>query len=111
MSINPYESPSVESLAVGVKSGKRADLKNVAIAQKGINVCILIYLLAIVSLFVIPPPYSLIVSLIVLFDGVVATVFVFMLAIKVYNIPAGIILGILTLVPCLGLVVLLLINS
>ena len=70
-----------------------------------------VFLLDIVFIFVIPPPFTIIVRLIVLADVVVDTVIIFMLAIKVYHIAVGIILGILTLVPCLGLLVLLLINS
>ena len=38
-------------------------------------------------------------------------VFVFMLAMAVYNNAAGIVLGVLTLVPILGLIVLLIING
>jgi hypothetical protein len=43
--------------------------------------------------------------------GITSTVVVFMLAIKVYNVAVGILLGILTILPCLGLLVLLIINS
>jgi hypothetical protein len=54
MNENPYQSPSADPHVVGVKSGKRADLKSVAQYQKGILVCILIYLIAVIGQFAIP---------------------------------------------------------
>jgi hypothetical protein len=36
---------------------------------------------------------------------------VFLLAIKVYSTGVGVLLGILTLVPCIGLIVLLIVNG
>ena len=43
--------------------------------------------------------------------SVTAAVFVFMLALALYNTGAGVVLGILTLVPLVGLIVLLIING
>ena len=48
MSENPYQSPASIPQAVGVLSGSREDVRNVAMYQKGILVCILIYLLAMI---------------------------------------------------------------
>lgn len=42
---------------------------------------------------------------------IVATVFVFLLSIKVYGTGLGIVLGVLTLIPCVGLIVLLVVNG
>lgn len=111
MSQNPYESPSLESHVVGVKSGSREDLKLVAKYQKGILVCILIYLVAVFGQFAIPPEFRPLVALGVLAVALTGTVFVFLLAIKVYSTGVGILLGILTLAPCLGLIVLLMVNG
>lgn len=47
----------------------------------------------------------------VLVVGLAGTVFVFLLAIKVYSTGVGVLLGILTLVPCIGLIVLLIVNG
>jgi hypothetical protein len=43
--------------------------------------------------------------------GIASTVFVFLLATKVYSQGTGIVLAILTLIPCIGLIVLLIINA
>ncbi|HVX59237.1 MAG TPA: hypothetical protein VHC19_01500 [Pirellulales bacterium] len=110
MSENPFQSPASD-FAVGVKSGRREDLKNIATYQKGILVCILIYLLTIVGNFFIPEDVQILLGLALAVLGVVSTVFVFLLAIKVYNTGVGILLGLLALVPCLGLIVLLVING
>ena len=96
---------------MGVNSGSLADLRSVAQFQKGILVCILIYLVAVVAQFAIPQDVRPLVGLGVLVVGLVGTVFVFLLATKVYNVGIGILLGILTLIPCLGLIVLLVVNG
>ena len=111
MSDNPYQSPSPSGAAVGVKSGTREDLRSVAKHQKGILVCILIYLIAVVFQFALPPELRALLGLGVLVVGLVGTVFVFLLAIKVYSTGVGVLLGILTLVPCIGLIVLLIVNG
>ncbi len=92
MSENPFQSPASD-FAVGVKSGRREDLKSIATYQKGILVCILIYLLTIVGNFFIPEDVQILLGLALAVLGVVSTVFVFLLAIKVYNTGVGILLG------------------
>lgn len=112
MSENPYQPPAADSqVVVGVKSGAREDLKAVATYQKGILVCILIYLIAVICQFAIPADLRPLLGLGVVGVGVVGTVFVFLLAIKVYSTGMGVLLGILTLIPCIGLVVLLIVNG
>jgi hypothetical protein len=111
MSNNPYQVPDTPPVVVGVNSGSLADLRSVAQFQKGILVCILIYLVAVVAQFAIPQDLRPLVGLGVLVVGLVGTVFVFLLATKVYNVGIGILLGILTLIPCLGLIVLLVVNG
>jgi hypothetical protein len=111
MSENPYQSPAAESQVVGVKSGHRDDLRSVAKYQKGILICILIYLLAVLAQFGIPAELRLVLALGVLVVGIVGTIFVFLLAMKVYSTVVGVLLGILTLVPCVGLIVLLVVNG
>jgi hypothetical protein len=61
--------------------------------------------------FAVPAELGFIIGLGVLVVGLVGTVFVFLLAIKVYNTGVGVLLGILTLVPCIGLFVLLVVNG
>lgn len=112
MEANPYQAPA--ETAVGVKSGQWDDLRKVAIYQKGIQFCILIYFLVVAAQFALPTdqgPILLMVVipllLVVILLLLAATVFVFLLAIQVYK-P---VLGLLTLVPCIGLIVLLVVNG
>ena len=111
MSENPYQSPKGYEPVVGVRSGRHEDLRGVALCQKGILVCILIYLLAVVGQFALPPQLRPILGLGVLALGVVGLVFVLLLSVKVYHVAVGILLGLLTMVPCFGLLVLLIINA
>jgi hypothetical protein len=112
MDENPYQSPLADLRpAVGVLSGEHRDVRAVAVYQKGILLCILVYLLAIIGGFVIPKPLTFFVGLAALGAGLAGTVFVFLLSTKVFGVALGVLLGILTLVPCLGLLVLLIING
>ncbi len=95
---------------VGVKSGSREDLRSVAQYQKGIIFCILYYLIAVIGLAV-PTPLRPIILLSLLVAVLVGTVFVFKLAIKIYSTRVGVLLGILTLIPCIGIIVLLVVNG
>jgi hypothetical protein len=72
---------------------------------------VLIYLISMVAQFLLPPELRLVVALGVMGAGLVGAVFTFMLAIKVYGTGLGILFGILTLIPCVGLLVLLAINA
>jgi hypothetical protein len=89
----------------------REDLRAIATYQKVIILCILVYVLAVAAQFLVPEGLRLFLGLGVLALGVVATVFVFLLATKVYSPGLGVLLGLLTLVPCIGLIVLLIING
>jgi len=111
VSENPYQPPSAMPPAVGVKSGNREDLLSVAQYQKGILVCILIYFIAVICQFAVPPELRPIIVIGVLVVGLAGTIFVFLLAIKVYSTGVGVLLGILTFIPCLGLIVLLVVNG
>lgn len=111
MSSNPYEAPQAESRVTGVLSGKREDLRSVAVYQKGILICILVYLVAVFGQFALPPSGRTIVAFGVMAVGLTAAVFTFLLAMKTHGTGPGILLGILCLIPCIGLIVLLIINS
>jgi hypothetical protein len=93
----------------------RADLRNTAVYQKGILVCILVYLVVYLVFaavqYALPPKLRVILALVAIPISVTATVFVFLLATKVYSQGLGILFGILTLIPCVGLIVLLIINA
>jgi hypothetical protein len=111
MGDNPYAPPKTDIRAVGVLSGKREDVLAVAKAQRAILICILVYFVALIAQFALPANLRIIVALSVLGVGIVATVFVFMLATRVYGTGLGIVFAILTFVPCVGLLMLLVINS
>jgi hypothetical protein len=83
----------------------------VAKYQKGVLVCILIYFLAVVGQFALPLEVRPLLGLGVLAVGLVAAVFTILLAMKTHGTVFGIILGILCLVPILGLLILLLVNQ
>ena len=111
MSYNPFEAPQSDSRAIGVLSGTREDLRSVARYQKGVIVCILIYLLAFMGQFALPPEARLVLGIGVMCVGLTGAVFAFLLAMKTHGTGQGILLGILCLIPCVGLLVLHLINS
>jgi hypothetical protein len=108
---NPYAPPRATDRAVGVRSGRREDVRSVAVAQKSILVCIVLYIAAIVANFLVPLEYRLYIAIGVLVIGLAATVSVFLLAIRVYSVTMGIVLGIGTFIPCIGLLILLQINA
>jgi hypothetical protein len=89
----------------------RDDLRGIALYQKGILVCILVYILLVVGQFALPVALQLVLFLVAAAVSITATVFVFLLATKVYSPGMGILLGILTLIPLIGLIVLLIING
>jgi hypothetical protein len=111
MAENPYQSPATDARAVGVLSGRIEDLHKVAKYQKGILVCILIQLIAVAAQLALPEELRVFVALGSLVVGLVSTVFVFLLAVNVYSTALGVVLGVLALIPCLGLVALLIVNQ
>lgn len=120
---NPYQSPIADTTpVVGVLSGERADLRRVAIYQKGLIYSIAVIALLHAVLVIVPflqtsPPNLLLAlvtvatSLILLVSLIVGTAFVFLLSLKVYRVIWGIVMGLCSLVPCLGLLALLTVNQ
>jgi hypothetical protein len=86
-------------------------LRAIAIRQKVIIFCILGYLLAVVAQFVIPQDLRIVIAIPALIVALTATVFVFLLAVEVHGTGLGILFGILTLIPCVGLIILLIVNA
>ena len=91
--------------------GGGVDLNTIATRQRTIMYCILGYVLLFVAQFAVPGPVRMLFGLAAFAVSVTAAVFVFMLALSLYNTGVGILLGILTLVPLIGLLVLLTING
>lgn len=90
----------------------RADLREIAVRQKALNYCALAYLSMFAVHFFVPPEVRFVVALIALASVVTGAVFVFMLAIALYGTATGVVLGILSLIPCLiNLIVLLVVSN
>jgi hypothetical protein len=89
----------------------RQDLYSVALYQKALLWCILAYFVTIIAEFALPEAYRIFVSLVLIPVALTATVFVFLLAMRVYSVLIGIVLGVLTMIPCIGLITLLVINQ
>jgi hypothetical protein len=113
MSENPYEAPPpiYDAQVVGVKSGRVEDVKAVAVYQKGIIACIGIYLLLVIFQFALPQEARILLVFLILPLMIAAPIFTILLAIKVYDVIVGVLLGVLALVPCVGLLALLVING
>ena len=111
MTDNPYQAPQATSEVTGVLSGSREDLRSVAKYQKGILVCILIYLVSVFGQFALPVDVRPLLGIGLLVVMLIGAVFVFLLAMKTYGTGLGILLGVLSLVPLLGLIILLIVNG
>ncbi len=69
------------------------------------------YIVAVVCQFTVPAEIRPIISLAIPVVGLAGAVFVFLLAIKIFGTGVGVLLGILSMIPCLGLLVLLTVNG
>lgn len=87
------------------------DLRAIAKSQKGILLCILAEILAIGLSSAAPQQLRGLFSIVFFAASIAAAVFVFLLAMKINGVGMGVFLGILTLIPCLGLIVLLIVNG
>lgn len=103
--------PPVPPLQYATPEPARNDLREIAIRQKAIMYCILGEFVLLFAQFLVPAPFRPIMLLLFFGASITASVFVFMLAIAVYNTGVGIVLGILTLVPLVGFIVLLVVNG
>jgi hypothetical protein len=108
---NPYEAPRVHEKVVGVKSGRREDLKSIAQYQKGIIACILLYVIVLIAQFVTPPALRIVIVLVAVATVLTGVVLVILLATKVYSTPLAIIFGLGTILPCIGLIVLAMVSG
>ena len=113
---NPFEAPNSE--VVGVISGQKDDLRKVATYQRGIMLCILgtfFIVFGNVTASQVPDMVVMIqaiLSILYLLILIAGAVLVVMMSIKVYEqLWVGILLGLLTMVPCIGLLFLLVVNQ
>lgn len=116
---NPYSAPRTRRCrsAVRPRSGNRAELWRVAFFQKGVLTCLLLYpLTGFFWIFPLVSPWvNTLSGLCFLLAAVAGPVFVFLLSIQVFGvgegIAMGILFGILSFIPCLGLIMLVIINQ
>lgn len=107
MLLPPSQPPSTLNYA----APPSLNLRQVASRQRAIMYCLLGYIASYVLTIAVPSPLNLVFALAIIACSVTAAVFVFMLALSVYNATAGIVLGILTLIPLIGVITLLIINA
>lgn len=118
MDDNPFRAPESDLWVEGVLSGTRDDLRSVAAYQRWVTLCILVYLCVIIGRIVtvvnriaIPPVLEFGLAIALLVAVLSGMIFVFLLSAKVYGTVQGILLAFCTLIPCIGLLVLLRINA
>jgi hypothetical protein len=111
MNDNPYQPPATEDQVAGVLSGSLDDLRAVAKYQKGIIICILLYLVTLFGQFAVPEGFRGYVYWAAILVSVAGTAYVFLLCTKVYRPGVGVLIGLLALVPVIGVVVLLSVNG
>ncbi|MGD9720623.1 MAG: hypothetical protein AB7O59_16530 [Pirellulales bacterium] len=112
---NPYQSPATDARAIGVRTGSRVELYNVARYQRAVLVCLLLQIMVGVASAMVPedsaPVVSFVIGMALIAVGLGGVVTVFLLAVNVYETWVGAVVGLLALVPCLGLLVLLAVNA
>lgn len=89
----------------------REELREIARHQRAILLCIVGYAVLVALQMYCPQQLKAPVGLAAIGVSITATVFVFLLATRVYERTTGIILGVLTLIPCVGLIELLRVNA
>ena len=114
---------TIKKMKKGKGKGTKARLADIAASQKYLIMCILLQ----VAFYIVNIGITVsqrgkpssdgmtmlagVLGLAILGIGLVASVFAFKLAIMLNNMAVGIILGTLSLIPCFGLIILLVINS
>jgi hypothetical protein len=89
----------------------REELKLIAEAQRRMLVFLLIYVCSAMVRLALGQKFPPIANLGLLAVAIATAIFVFMLAIKLYGTGVGVLLGILTLIPLVGLFILLIVNG
>jgi hypothetical protein len=107
---NPYDGRR-RSEVVGLPGGSWADLKTIAQYQKWLILCILFYFVSVGLQFLFPPDIRRVYGVFVLFVVIIGAVMGFLISVKVYSVTMGILYGFLMLIPCFGLIFLLIVNS
>lgn len=89
MNENPYQAPSSGGEAYGVLSGRREDVRSVAVYQKGILVCVLLNLLLFICRAGVAESMRVYIFIPYVLTGIAGLVYVVLLAMKVYGTGLG----------------------
>ena len=89
----------------------REYLRTIAKKQKGLLICILAYVVMLVCRFILPIGLQPLWGIVAIPVVICVVVFTFMLATKVYSTGIGILLAVLTLIPLVGLFILMIVNG
>ena len=103
--------PRRPTLSEELESDHRRNLKQLAYCQKGVLFCILFNFIALISFLQFPEELRIFVLIGYCINNLAAAGLVIMLAIKVYGMGSGIMMGIGALMPCIGLIILLIVNN
>jgi hypothetical protein len=114
MTDNPYASPPAppeEEKKPRLAAGQQADLRELAIYQRILLVCLLGLIASYTaSMFLSETPKEIARAAWLGFS-LLSAVVTFLLALKVYGLLIGLLLGALTLVPCLNVIVVVCVNQ
>lgn len=105
--VSPIPQPPV----LGYAPARRNNLREIAVRQKAILWCIVAQIAALALMVALGPDLAWVIGLVRIVVSLASLVFVFMLAVSVYKTGVGIVLGLLVLIPLVGLLVLLFING
>jgi len=108
---NPYQSPGAPIQSSGEIRGDRERLLLVAKYQRGIMLCILASICAVVLQFILPGPLRMLAGGIGLLITIASVAFVFLLARTLYGTVGAVVFAVLTFIPCVGLLALLVVNQ
>jgi hypothetical protein len=110
MDANPFQPPTETGTHSVVVSESHRELKRVAVYQKCFLLCTLLFFLLAVGTGMVPSEFEHVFDFLMLSVVLVGAAFVFLLSIKLFGFPLGILFGLASLVPLVGLFVLVGIN-
>jgi hypothetical protein len=112
---NPFQSPRSDTTFVGERTASLVNLYQIARNQKVVLLTLAVQIFGFIIQTLIdnaaPPPVSMLLGVGILVTILVAAVFVFRLASLVYSTAAGVVCALLTVIPCIGLITLFVVNS
>lgn len=117
MSQNPYQAPSYKPDAPPTQKDTAPyrlspeKLQSIASIQKALIVFIALRIIGFVIALSLPPEIGGFVMIATYFIAILSTITVVLLAMQVYTVGQGILYGLLSLIPCIGLIVLLQVNG